>query len=343
MKNLDILKATTIGRYDNNYTCFACNTPYPSKRALTMHINRSNFCRGILQQKFIVQYSPRLADRLADSVINHPNMKEGSGSNENIAKSSSTTSADDNTVPIEQTLEAMADTSVRSNDETSKNDLIDHKTSQPFYHTNGLRCEIKLLKLLDEIGTPLYAYKAIMDWAKDAYLSNYDFNPRHSERNDAVKYLENLLHMNACRPKTIPVQLQGDNMKLEVVVFDVVAMLSSLLNDPELTQEENLVVSTKDRFSKYETEDNRLGEVNSGLWYERAYQNMIKNPDKDFLCPLILASDKTTLSEKGDLHIDAIFMTTSIFNIKVSQRLMKKCIIVFMVSTYYYNVFLDKK
>jgi hypothetical protein len=100
-------------------------------------------------------------------------------------------------------------------------------------------------------------------------------------------------------------------MKLEVVVFDVVAMLSSLLNDPELTQEEKLFVSKKDRFSKYEVLDSRLGEVNSGLWFDRAHQNMIKNPDKDFLCPLILDSDKTTLSEKGDLHLDAILMTTS--------------------------------
>jgi hypothetical protein len=35
------------------------------------------------------------------------------------------------------------------------------------------------------------------------------------------------------------------------------------------------------------------------------------------LCPLILASDKTTLSDMGDLHVDAIFMSTSIFNFKV--------------------------
>ena len=47
-------------------------------------------------------------------------------------------------------------------------------------------------------------------------------------------------------------------------------------------------------------------------------KNCIKNPEKDFLCPLILSSDKTTLSEIGDLHVDAIFITLSIFNYKVN-------------------------
>ena len=54
---------------------------------------------------------------------------------------------------------------------------------------------------------------------------------------------------------------------------------------------------------------------------QNSLQKLYKNPESEFLCPLILASDKTTLSEIGDLHVDAIFMTTSIFNIKVSTFL----------------------
>ena len=54
--------------------------------------------------------------------------------------------------------------------------------------------------------------------------------------------------------------------------------------------------------------------MNSGTWYEVAYNKCINVAGKDFSCPLILASDKTTLSKIGDLHVNAIFMTTSIFN-----------------------------
>ena len=63
----------------------------------------------------------------------------------------------------------------------------------------------------------------------------------------------------------------------------------------------------------------RLGEVNSGQWYKTAYSNCV-TCETDFLCPLILASDKTTLSEMGDLHVDAIFMTSSLFNYQVRNR-----------------------
>lgn len=104
---------------------------------------------------------------------------------------------------------------------------------------------------------------------------------------------------------------------MDVVVFNVSTLLASLFNDTELNQYENLVVNPKDRYGRYKPVNNCLGEVNSGQWYNVAYQNLIKKPDNDFLCPLILASDKTTISEMGDLHVDAIFMTTSIFNTKV--------------------------
>jgi len=109
-------------------------------------------------------------------------------------------------------------------------------------------------------------------------------------------------------------------MMVNVVVFDVKKIIASLFEDNNLNQYENLVVNHTNRFSKYEPIDNRYGEVNSGLWYNNAYENCIKDKDKDFLCPLILASDKTTLSEIGDLHVDAIFLTTSLFNTKVSSK-----------------------
>lgn len=73
-----------------------------------------------------------------------------------------------------------------------------------------------------------------------------------------------------------------------------------------------MVVNSSDRFAKYESDDGLLGEVNSGTWYDVAYNSCITDIDKEFLCPLILASDKTILSEIGDLHIDAIFMTALI-------------------------------
>ena len=106
-------------------------------------------------------------------------------------------------------------------------------------------------------------------------------------------------------------------MEMDVVVFDVPTLLALLFNDTQLNQIENLVINPWDRFGKYQSQDNQLGEVNSGQWYKTSYKNMVKDPNNNFLCPIILSSDKTTLLEMGDLHVDAIFMTTSIFNTQV--------------------------
>ena len=62
-------------------------------------------------------------------------------------------------------------------------------------------------------------------------------------------------------------------------------MLISLFASPELNKYENLVVNQNDQFSKYEPMDDRLGEVNSGSWYQNAYQNCIEDNIKIFLCP----------------------------------------------------------
>ena len=118
---------------------------------------------------------------------------------------------------------------------------------------------------------------------------------------------------------TIPVTLHPDSFQTEVVVFDVEQMLMSLFDNKELNQDQNLVVNFDNYFSKYEPPDNQFGEINSGTWYTTAYNNCIDDPENDFLCPIVLSNDKTTLLDMGDLSVDAIFMTTSLFNIKVSH------------------------
>ena len=97
-------------------------------------------------------------------------------------------------------------------------------------------------------------------------------------------------------------------------------MIASLFEDPFLNQSKNLVINESNWFAKYNPKNDQYGEVNSGDWYQTAYTNCIKDPDKDFLCPIISSNDKTTLSDIGGLHVDAIFMTTSIFNVKVSEN-----------------------
>ena len=63
-----------------------------------------------------------------------------------------------------------------------------------------------------------------------------------------------------------------------------------------LNKMENLVVNPLDQFGCYRSEDGLLGEVNLEKWYQDTYDQDITDPDKEFLCPIIFAMDKTVIS-----------------------------------------------
>ena len=194
----------------------------------------------------------------------------------------------------------------------------------PQAYTSSQQHEAHLLKLIHSIGAPNGAFQAIMSWAQTAASANYNFQPSPLAYSRQIYRLENLVGMQACRPSHVSVDMYRPDMEsdlLDVVVFDFPSMLASLFNCPVLNKLENLVVNPNDRFGKYEAPNGVLGEINSGTWYDTAYHNLVKDPDKDFLCPIIFAMDKTVISEMAGLHVFVILFTSSVFNREVSYSI----------------------
>ncbi len=146
----------------------------------------------------------------------------------------------------------------------------------------------------------------------------YHFQPYPQRHKSQICNLTQLVGMEDCRPTTIHVSLEPDNLNLEVIVFPFATMLSSLLNCPILNKLENLVVNPTDRFGRYESPDGLLDEVNSGQWYRDTYNQSINDPQNEFLAPIIFTMDKTVISEASHLSVFVILFTTSIFNREVS-------------------------
>jgi hypothetical protein len=190
----------------------------------------------------------------------------------------------------------------------------------PQAYTNAQQHEVELLKIIHSIGGPNHCFELIMVWAQSAASKGYDFQPTPKTYERQIKHLECFVGMESCRPShvTVPMypQLRPDDT-LDVVVFDFPTMLASLFNCPILNKIENLVVDSTDRYGRYHSPDGCLGEVNSGKWYDIAYKNLVKNPDTDFLCPIIFTMDKTVISVMGGLSVYVILFTTSIFNRQV--------------------------
>lgn len=279
-------------------TCSMCLNVFKSQRALSLHQSKSAFCNTtITRLRYGSYFEPYPTIHRTQSHLTNYKSNED--------KSQASIGENHHTFQWES----------ESNSSANSGFTI---VSNPFHYTNDIVHEINLLKIINDIGAPLYAYELIMKWARECYMSKYTFDSKHQTYDQAINYLENHLHFKICRPTIEPVRLCLDKAQANVVVFDVKKMLASLFDDPQLNKYKNLVVSSPNCFSKYCPPDNRYGEVNSGIWYNTAYSNCVDDPQTDFLCPIILASDKTTLSEIGDLHVDAIFLTTSLFNLKVS-------------------------
>lgn len=284
------------------YTCQACFKHYQTKRDLSNHLSNSTYCNEIIES---IPNQKRDNSKTNDQTTSHIYLD-----NESITNNKSESSEDLQMIDNESNNASDKSNCLSSTEESNRD--------QPYHFSNNKFQEIKLLKLMNELGTPLYAYRLIMEWAKDAHLSNFNFDSQHTSHKQMIKYLQKKLQIKMCQPTITQVKLIQDSFIADVVTFDVKQMLMSLFDNQELSQRDNLVVNASDMFSKYEPEDDRYGEINSGTWYNKAYDTCINDPEKDFLCPIVLANDKTTLSDMGDLHVDAIFMTTSIFNIKAS-------------------------
>lgn len=286
--------------------CIACQAIYQNQRSLSLHLSNFEYC---IQTFTNFQNQNLQSTQAKQSAISPP------------------------TQNIQQDLENDTDdnTSIQSSipwgillnqDEDVIISDYSFTESRTLHYLDNIVHKVILLQIINELGTPLYAYKRILDWAREAQLFNYNFESQHGTYQQTIKFLEHKLHLGITRPETTTVNMYKDIMHIDVIVYDVKKMLMSLFDDVSLNQKENMVVNTNNVFYKYIPTNNQLGEVNSGKWYKVAYDNHISDPETEFLCPIILASDKTTISEMGDLHVNAIFMTTSMYDYKVHKTLL---------------------
>ena len=219
--------------------------------------------------------------------------------------------------------------------------------TQPGIHlmTNSQKHEIKLLQLLQNLNAPNYAYAQIMSWARMAFISGYDFSPQHKDYNGQIRYLERWLQSaQHLRPVKRNVLLRFDNHPIPVVTFNFTAQLLSLFQDKTLNQMENLVVNATDPFRRYTPPTGRLGEINSGEHYAIAYENMVLDPAKDFLCPIIMYIDETTVSMQSQISCHPVMFTSTLFNRHTRNKSSSWRVLGYIPNTsYYYSNIISRK
>src|SRR5688500_11509056 len=139
-----------------------------------------------------------------------------------------------------------------------------------FMFTNEIRVENNLLKLVSDMNATNDAFKKIVDWAKHAFSIGYHFNPKTTNHRNQIMQMEKYSNLKPIRPFNKPVIIPNslddptDISLHQVVCCNFTSMLISLLQDKNINGIKNLVVNENDPFSKYVSENGKLGEVNSG-------------------------------------------------------------------------------
>ena len=102
---------------------------------------------------------------------------------------------------------------------------------------------------------------------------------------------------------------------MDVICFDFVAQLLSLLQNSSITRAENLAIDINDPLEPYfELKgSNVLGEAISGSVYRKAYNRLITDPDKQLFVPIIQSIDRTSVTGNDRSSMKPYMFTPAIF------------------------------
>ena len=185
-------------------------------------------------------------------------------------------------------------------------------SSSGFMYTTQQKWTVALLKSLDDINAPDYAFRLIIEWACSAKDDGYSFYPRGGvTRNANVDILfKSLPNATLLRPSIQPV-LRLDGSASMVIVFDFVPQLLRLLQNPSVMTPENLAIDFNAPLLRYES--NVLGEALSGSVYHSAYKRFIINPSRQLFVPIIQWIDRTSVTGNGRFSLKPYMFTPAIF------------------------------
>jgi hypothetical protein len=284
--------STNKENFNNQHFCVGCQKIFRSSRAINSHWQRSIECL------------------------------EACNLNSNRDYSFPCSIAFDGDQDIEDNNDQDDSISFNVN-ETEAHSMLDSTFDFP-NDTNGtdnsLPAKIELLKILNTAKAPLYLYDHIMAWTKKAVnVFDVDFGVDvNLSREKLMQELKLKFKLNKIEPTVQTLQLRGSGNTAEIVKHSFKDSLYSLLNDPNLMQEKNLLLTPDDIYNATsekpkKVKNKKYGDINTGNVYKKAQKEFLKE-ENDVLCPIIFFIDKTFTDTNGRLCLEPIRFTLGIFN-----------------------------
>lgn len=186
--------------------------------------------------------------------------------------------------------------------------------NSPFIYSCNQKWTIALLKLLDEINAPGSFFGRIITWARNAHNDGYDFHPiGGTNRRAAVQALYSTVHNSRHLLPSVVNVVVPHGPPIDVVAFDFVPQLLSLLQNRDIMIQSNLAIDIMDPLKMYQSPDNMLNEAMSGSVYQSAYRSMVTDPSKELFVPIIQWIDRTAVTGNERFSLKPYMFTTALF------------------------------
>ena len=200
--------------------------------------------------------------------------------------------------------------------------LVSSLTHHRFMHTLDQKWTIDLLKVLDNMNAPDYAFKDILLWARGANSANYTFNPPGGlSRSKSIDLLfDTMPNARQLLPSIVPIACE-DGSASNVIVFDFVPQLLSLLQNPSRMIQENLVIDVTSPLKPCQSPGGMLGEALSGSVYSEAYARYITEPHRQLFVPIIQWIDRTHVTGNSRFSLKPYMFTPAIFTEKFRRTI----------------------
>ena len=196
-------------------------------------------------------------------------------------------------------------------------------STQPVMFTTDQKWTVALLKLLDDMNAPDYAFNKILKWAHSAQAEGYAFHPANgglSRTRNIDMLFASLKNAKQLLPSVSTVEFQ-DGTNSDVITFDFVPQLLNLLQNPALMTAEKLSIDPLNPLMPYFDREGRLGDALSGSVYRDAYADLITNPNNQLFVPIIQWIDRTTVTGNDRYSLKPYMFTPAIFKEKFRRTI----------------------
>ena len=180
----------------------------------------------------------------------------------------------------------------------------------------------ELIMMLDSMGATKTALEKVLKWHSKAVLRNANFFNIPVTRDANMAAIRKSLpkHMvDSYLPYVKPVRMLGFNEDTNVVGFDIVPQILSLLQSPSHMREENLVLNPANHFDNYyhamagpKNAGKKINCARAGSVYQEYVRR--KGPDfNEFVFDLIIGFDSVNVTKNGRTSSCPVLISSSLF------------------------------